>query len=380
MHCLDVSERRELERRLQLAQRMESVGRLASGVAHDFNNILAVIQLTVSRALQARGELRKHLLQIQNTAERASTLTKRLLSFAREKPQPPAITNVSRLVQGMNETLRTLLPDTVKLEFSVSEEACYVLADPMELEQALLNLVLNARDALRARGEIRIEVCHASTHGGHVPKGEVVLAVEDDGIGMDAPTRQSALEPFFTTKEASNGTGLGLWTVSDFASRSDGRVCIVSAPEQGCRIELRLPVASTHGRVRSTAPPLPAAKGRKVTVLLAEDERALRVTVAELLRDSGHEVIVAADGEQALSIATGRSEPIDLLVTDVIMPRLGGLELATALRERNPELAVLFMTGYGETRVVQNSLPGSTLLRKPFAAQALSDEILRLLA
>lgn len=375
VHSRDVSARKALEKRLALAERMESVGRLASGVAHDFNNILAVIQLAASRATTAPADTARHLSQIKQAAQRASSLTKRLLGFARYRPQAPTRTNVGRLVLSMNDTLHALLPDTVDLQVEVPERGAYVMADPAELEQVLLNLVLNARDALPDGGYIRVSV---ELFPEPTRPEWVVLRVGDNGIGMDQETRESALLPFFTTKASGAGTGLGLWTVQEFASNSNGRFEVHSEPGLGTRCVLSLP-AQKRGERRTVPPSTPPRPPRKATVLLAEDEPALRETIAELLRDSGLSVISARNGEEALAAAERAAEPIDALITDVLMPRLGGLELATRLRATRPSLRVLFVTGYGDAGEGGQELPGSRVLRKPFPAQELVDEVSRLL-
>ena len=381
VHCQDVSDRRVLERRVQLAERMEAVGRLASGVAHDFNNILAIIELSAARALMQKESAHAQLQQIQRATERASSLIKRLLSFAGAQPQPPTSADLCRLTNAMAETLRTLLPESITLQIVTPSERCYAMVDVVALEQVLLNLVLNARDAIADHGQIELSVARRTSPGSghHHAEEYIVISVRDDGTGMDEPTRNAALEPFFTTKAVGRGTGLGLWTVQDFAQKSNGVVFVDSQPGNGTLVELMLPLVNPQRRRRISTPVAPPRLGRRMTILLAEDEPALRNTIAELLRDMGHNVLTACDGEEALVVANDLSQPFDALVTDLTMPRLGGIDLAVHVRQRRPGVALLFMTGYGETADIEERFPKSRLLRKPFAAQVLMDALSRLL-
>lgn len=380
VYSRDISERVALERRLESAERMEAVGRTASGLAHDFNNILTVIQLSASRALLGRGDEQQQLSQIQRAAMRASGLTKRLLSFARGHARSRSVVDVCQLIREMEDVLKGLLPDGVGLTMQLPETPRYVVAEAAQVEQVVLNLVLNARDALQAAGRQLEGGIHVSLRDGSgvgSESAQVILAVRDTGVGMDEATRSAAMEPFFTTRAASGGTGIGLWMVRDFAVRAGGTVTLHSEPRVGTLCEVSLPTVQQGAGV-GPAESEPAQRlGRPATVLLVEDEPALRQTVAELLRDGGHRVSTARDGQEALEVATQCDSRIDLVITDVIMPRIGGVELVRALRQRFPELAVLFVSGCGDMTGAE--LPGATLLRKPFPAQALIDSVARLL-
>lgn len=380
VYSRDASEQVALERRLELGERMEAVGRMTSGIAHDFNNVLAVIELCATRALAGRGDREQQLVQIRRAATRASSLTRRLLSFARAgETQPRTVLNLCRVLRELAETLSSLLPESITFEVQMPEGPRYIIADEAQVEQVIMNLVFNARDALRFEGRIGVSIRDLSPAGERSPRqpAKVVLAVCDDGDGMDEATRRMALTPFFTTKAAGTGTGLGLWTVRDFAQRAGGTVNLTSEPGRGTLCEVVLPTVDRQGRFRSLTP-MPFSPPRAATVLLVEDEPALRETVAELLRDGGHEVLTARDGQHALDLARRSRRPIDALITDLIMPRVGGLQLATTLRAERPDLAILFVTGYGDVGQVPD-LPRTSVLRKPFPAHALMHRLSLLL-
>lgn len=376
IYSRDASEQVALARRLELAERLEAVGRMTSGIAHDFNNVLAVIELCAARALTGRGDRQQQLEKIRRAADRASGLTKRLLSFARSGAQPRAAVDICSVLRELADTLSSFLPETIHFGVSVPAEPRYVVADEAQVEQVVLNLVLNARDALHFEGEIHVGLTDVQPQAPNT-EPQVVLSVQDDGAGMDEATQRLAFEPFFSTKSAKLGTGMGLWTVRDFAQRAGGTVRLQSVPQRGTRCEVILPTVGRPRRFR-TLTPTPRPQTKIATVLLVEDEPALRETIAELLRDGGHRVVTARDGQQALELAEADQLAVDVLLTDVVLPRVGGLQLASSLRERMPDLAVLFMTGYSDVGRLPE-VPRTAVLRKPFPAEVLMKALSRLL-
>jgi two-component system, cell cycle sensor histidine kinase and response regulator CckA len=367
----DVRARIELERKLRLAQRMESVGRVASGIVHDFNNLLAVVLLGVSKlraaaaAAPRKGEL-QFLDEIARAAERGSSLTKRLLSFVRDRPVQPRAVDFGALVAAQQVTLASLLPDDVRLVISSARVPLPVVADPAELEHVLLNLVLNARDALPSGGTVQVE-----TRREQSPE-RAVLEVRDDGHGMDEATRQRLFEPFFTTKSAEHGTGLGLWTARDVVSRYGGEIDLLSAPEEGSTFRVRLPIASEPARAPSDSGAAPSSSERsKLCILLVDDETRLLEWLGGALEDEGHTVHLASDGAEALEVVRRLALQPDLLISDVWMPRLGGPQLAERLRQRWPELPVLLVSGHRAAAAEARDGDRTMLLYKPFTSQEL---------
>ena len=351
-------ERERLETRLAQAQRLETVGQLAGGIAHDFNNILAVIlnhAHFVHRELPEGSPLRDDVKQISHAAERASELTRQLLIFSRRDPAVPQTVDVNALVEETERLLRRTIGERVALATSLCEDRCYVEADPSQLEHVLLNLVVNARDAMPDGGTITI----ASERDGE----RIVLTVADEGAGMEPEVVARAFEPFFTTKPKGRGTGLGLATVYGTITDAGGEVRIDSAPAEGTTVRIAMPA------VGAPAAPPPDdgpenADGAGATVLLVEDEAAVRRLTRRILESGGFRCLDAADGDEALELFAAHRDEIDLVLTDVVMPRMSGPELAERIGDGGPP--VLYMSGYADER-----LPGT--IEKPFAA----DELLR---
>ena len=370
---------------LQRAQRMETVGRLAGGVAHDFNNLLTVVLANVSFLLRA-GALdagpRTAVEEVQAAAFRGANLVRQLLAFSRRQRLAPRVIDLNALVRDMDRLLNRLVGETIQIKTTVTESAALVKADASQLEQVVVNLVTNARDAMPGGGTLSIEVSEVQADGdGKMPPGRyVMLAVTDTGTGMDAATLRNVFEPFFTTKEVGRGTGLGLATVYGVVEQSGGHICIDSRPGEGSRFEIYLP--------RTTEPlseeplglmPEPVLLGG--TVLLAEDEPEVRSVLERMLRLEGHQVLVAADGEQAIAVARAHRGPIDLLVTDVVMPHLGGGPLARALLRERPAMRVLFLSGYSWAKDLPSTDPGRGIdfLQKPFDPPELMRKVVALL-
>jgi len=364
----DVTERLEAERRLRQSQKMEALGQLAGGVAHDFNNLLTVITgwgddlrgggMTPEAVQTAGGE-------ILSAAERGAGLTRQLLAFSRERPYEPEILDASEAVAGLEKLLARLIPEHIELVLELGRGLPRVLADRGMLEQSLMNLVLNARDALGEGGTIWVR-----TGWWNAPdRDEVTLAVIDDGVGMSPEVVERVFEPFFTTKPVGAGTGLGLAVVYAAAHQMGGDVEIASRPGHGTTATLRLPVAESAPQTKAEAPGSSPSSPGNETLLVAEDDPLVRRIVVTSLEACGYRVLAAEDGESALRMAEQHEGPIHLLLTDVVMPRMGGPELARALARRWPTLPMLFMSGY--PKGLEGVGEGS-LLHKPFTPRELS--------
>ncbi len=384
VHALrDVTEKRRLEERLLSSQRMESIGRLAGGVAHDFNNLLAVIMSYgrfVADALDADHPARGDVDEVMAAAERAAGLTRQLLAFSRRQVVKPLRLRPSTLVGDMERMVRRLLGSDVELLTTCSTDEGLIEIDPSQLEQVILNLTINARDAMPKGGRITIEIANATLDQAYcdthpdVSAGEyVMLAVSDTGVGMSEAVRLRVFEPFFTTKAPGAGTGLGLATVYGIVKQSNGHIWVYSEPGRGSTFKAYFPrVAGVPDAL--TAPRAPAAQGGSETVLLVEDEAPLRRVAVRVLKRAGYNVLEAGNGLDALAkVETGVK--VDLLITDVVMPMMGGSELAAKLRERDPDLAVLFVSGYTENAIVHHGVLDANIifLQKPFQP----DELLR---
>jgi two-component system, cell cycle sensor histidine kinase and response regulator CckA len=376
--AMDVSEKRLLEAQLLQAQKMEAVGRLAGGVAHDFNNLLGVItgySDLLHKDLESSHKGHRRIEQIERAAQRAAGLTRQLLAFSRKGVIEPRVIDLNRVVSEIEPMLRRLIGEDVDLRLLRSEGAGRVRADRGQIDQVIMNLVVNARDAMPQGGRLTIETTRVildDREAGLIqaPPGEyVALAVADTGHGMDAETRSHIFEPFFTTKEEGKGTGLGLATVFGIVNQSGGRIVVESDPGAGTVFRVYLP-SVTEAEARAPRVVEKTPPGGSETILLVEDAEALRVMVQELLEGAGYRVLEAADPDAALLAVATHAAPIDLLLIDVIMPRMSGPELAARLRAAKPRARVLFMSGYTAEAIGSKGVlkPGTRLLRKPFSA------------
>jgi len=379
----DVTEERRLQAQLRQAQKMEAVGRLAGGVAHDFNNLLTAIKGNAGLLL---GDLpsgspwREDVEEIERAAQRASDLTRQLLAFSRRQVLQPRVVDLNAVIAETQRMLRRLIEEDVHIRVRLGPQAVRVKADPGQVEQVVLNLAVNARDAMQGGGVLTISTGHARVppeprHGWpyYVAEGDYVrLDVEDTGSGIEPEVMQHLFEPFFTTKAAGKGTGLGLSTVYGIVKQSGGYVWAETVPGSGSRFVVLLPRAEEA----APAPAMPdrpePGQGAGATVLLVEDEETVRSLTRRVLWRGGYRVLEAADGEQALELARGHDGRIDLLLTDVVMPGGGGRKLAAAMRALRPETPVLYMSGYPGDAVAEHGLePGVNLLQKPFSPVAL---------
>jgi PAS domain S-box-containing protein len=386
----DITEHKRLEDQLRHSQKMEAVGLLAGGVAHDFNNLLMLIQGHNERlrAQLAPGDIaHKEAIGIEHAVSRAAGLTRRLLAFSRKQILQPKVLDLNEVLSEVTKMLDRLIGKNIALRVAPSPSLWPVKADPGQLEQVILNLAVNARDAMPRGGQLTIETRNAEISGAHPRVHNGVLAgkyamliVSDTGIGMDAETQAHMFEPFFTTKEPGKGTGLGLSIVYGVVKQTGGWTHVESKPGQGTIFEIYLPraeeatVPATTTATRKEARTVP--KGTE-TVLLVEDEEGIRDLTSEFLCAQGYTVLHAMDGNEALRIADGHEDLIHLLVTDIVMPNLGGKELAHRLRKLRPQMKVLFMSGYPEHPALSSESGDEpeAILPKPFLLDALACKV-----
>lgn len=383
VHVEDVSEQRGVEEQLRSAQKMEAIGRLAGGVAHDFNNILSVILSGAELALDPTSSaesIRTDLRDIHEAGTRAAQLTRQLLAFSRRQVLQPAVVDVNAIVFGLEKMLRRLLGEHVTLVVECPPRLGRVLADAGQLEQVLMNLAVNARDAMPHGGRLEIKTADVELVDGNViaaaegAAGEFVsLAVSDTGVGIDPATRARLFEPFFSTKASGKGTGLGLATVWGIVRQSGGQILVRSEPGVGTTFEVLLPRTQERERPSASAPASRRPGTQCGTILLAEDEDAVRMLAARILKGAGYRVVSAADGFEALRLAEAHAGTFDLLLTDIVMPGMSGSVLAKRLRGQRPDLRVLFMSGHADDDLVQNGVrsASSRFLAKPFDATSL---------
>jgi PAS domain S-box-containing protein len=391
--ALDVTDRKQLEAQFRQAQKMEAIGRLAGGIAHDFNNLLMVIQgyadLLADR-LAPGNPLRRNAEQIQAAAQRAAGLTQQLLAFSRKQMLAPKILSIHSVVSDMESILRRLIGEDIVLRVSSSPDTWVVRADRSQIEQVIMNLAVNARDAMPHGGRLTIETANVHLDGSlaHAPAvfepGKyVMLAVTDNGSGMDQQTQSHIFEPFFTTKEKGKGTGLGLSTVYGVVKQSGGYIWVYSEPGIGTTFKIYLPCAeeekASAERPRSDTDRA-ATQGSEV-VLLVEDENGVRELAREFLQINGYTVIEAPDGATALDLVAHHPQKIHLLMTDVVMPGMSGRQLADRMLELRPDMKVLFMSGYTDQAVVHQGIldPDAVLLQKPFTMAALCSKLREIL-
>lgn len=383
----DLGERRRLEAELLQAQKMEAVGRLAGGIAHDFNNILMIVRgyaESLQDRLHPQDPLNEHASQIVKAANRAAELTQRLLGFSRKQVFEPRVLELNALISDVAKMLPPLLGADIDFSLDLRPETGNVNADPVQLEQVLINLAVNSRDAMPRGGRLNISTrCRELDRGENetlmlFPGKYAEICVEDSGSGMSEETRNHIFEPFFTTKDKEKGTGLGLSTVYGIVRRSGGHISVSSEVGVGTAMRIYLPqVQATVAPAVPESTSLADVFGKGGTVLIAEDEESLRSLIGSQVSSHGYDVLEAADGEDAWAVASRHRGPIDILLTDVIMPKLRGPELAARLRSQYPELKVIYMSGYTESALVQDGVleKNTVLLQKPFTLKKLFEAI-----
>jgi two-component system, cell cycle sensor histidine kinase and response regulator CckA len=388
----DVTDLRESEERFRHSQKMEAIGRLSGGIAHDFNNLLMVIKGSTELALMDLPQIasaRADLEEIEAAAMRATNLTRQLLAISRQQVLEPRVLDLNRIVSDLHRMLARTLGEDVELVTLLDPDLGRVMADPGQLEQVLMNLAVNARDAMPKGGKLITETRNirlGSRYGMLVnediqPGDYVLLSVSDTGTGMTREVRERVFEPFYTTKPQGEGTGLGLSTVYGIVKQSGGYVGVASEPGRGTTFQVYLPRVQGE-LVDDTEPVRPDRPEREVTILLAEDEIAVRTITTRMLKRLGHRVIEAANGEEALRLAEEHSGEFDLLMTDVVMPLMGGGELAQQVRARWPHVHVLFASGYTDETVVRRGAlgEGAILLQKPFDFVELAEKVTEVLS
>jgi two-component system, cell cycle sensor histidine kinase and response regulator CckA len=383
----NVTERRALEDQFRQAQKMEAVGRLAGGVAHDFNNLLMVISgytEVILSQLDSSHVLHEKARAVQQASDRATTLTRQLLAFSRKQMLELKVVDVNTIVEDMERLLRPLIGETVELITRLAEDAGHTRADAGQLEQVLMNLVVNAKDAMPNGGRIVLET--RKTTVGETASGEktfikpgdyVLLSVIDSGVGMDRETQSRIFEPFFTTKEKGKGTGLGLSTVYGIVKQSGGYVMVQSELSRGAAFHIYLPRVDAGAEAHGATPVARHAAGGSETILLVEDEESVRQLVRETLQAKGYRVLEAEHGQAGLAAAAAHDGKIDLVITDVVMPGMTGRELAEKVVASRPETKVLYLSGYTEDAVVSEGTieSGKAFLQKPFTLQSLSRKV-----
>jgi nitrogen-specific signal transduction histidine kinase/CheY-like chemotaxis protein len=384
---LDLSERKRLEEQFRQAQRMEAVGRLAGGIAHDFNNMLTVIisyAEMIFQDLKADEPMRADIDEIRTAGRRATDLTRQLLAFSRQQVLEPKVLDLNQTVAGMEKMLRRLLGADIELTTLPSVDLGFVQADPGQVEQIVMNLAVNSRDAMPAGGKLTIQTAdveilpHAALPHPYIPPGHyVMLAVADTGVGMDSETQARAFEPFFTTKEKGKGTGLGLATVFGIVKQSGGHIWVESQPGRGTTFTVYFPKVIGEPGPPSTSRAPPETNRGNETILLVEDDDQVRALAGTVLRRQGYVVLEAPSAGEALLACEQHGSTIHLLLSDVILPRMRGPALAQRIVAMRPETKVLFMSGYVDDVVVQHDLggPGVAYLQKPLTPASLTQKV-----
>jgi signal transduction histidine kinase len=390
-HTEDVTDQRRTEVQLQRGQRLEAIGQLAGGVAHDFNNLLTVISGYAESGIDRLSDgdpLRADLEEIRRAAEHAAGLTRQLLAFSRRQVLKPSRLNLNTVIVRIEKMLRRLIGEDIDLQATLAGDLGSISADAGQIEQVVINLSVNARDAMPNGGRLALETTNlevddefAALHPCLRPGPYVQVSVTDTGIGMDADTKARLFEPFFTTKEPGHGTGLGLATVYGIVKQSGGHIRVQSEPAQGASFILCFPrvegqAVEGHRRAGAIAP-----SASHEVVLVVEDDEAVRRFTTRVLEMAGYRVLVAADGEEALHLSREAGERVRLLITDLIMPRMNGRHLADRLAERWPGLQVIYVSGYADATIVRHGMlePGTDFVAKPFTAVELTTKVRQVL-
>ncbi|MGH7521911.1 MAG: ATP-binding protein [Gemmatimonadales bacterium] len=387
INARDVTERRSLERQLLQAQKLEAVGRLAGGIAHDFNNLLTAILASTDLLLEtlpAYHPARDDALETRKAALRAADLTRQLLAFSRQQVLTPRVLHLNGVVEDIAKLLKRLLGEDIDLRTTLAPDLGAVRADPGQLEQVIMNLAVNARDAMPEGGKLTIETANVSldetyvaAHTVVVPGPYVMIAMSDTGVGMDDATRARVFEPFFTTKPKGKGTGLGLATVYGIVKQSGGYIWVYSEPGHGATFKIYFPRVDDRLDPADRPTPVEASPRGSETVLLCEDQDEVRSLTHRILVAHGYDVLVAGSGAEALELVEAWPHAIDLLLTDVVMPGMSGRDLARQLAPKYPAMKVLYLSGYPDESIVRHGVlePGVAFLQKPFTAEILARKL-----
>jgi PAS domain S-box-containing protein len=384
----DITEHRSLQRQFEHAQKMEAVGRLAGGVAHDFNNLLMIISGYAQLLDESFADPKKvveYATRIQDASSKAATVTRQLLAFSRKQVLDPTVLDLSYVVNDLAKMLPRLLGEDVETVMELDPQVGTVRADRGQMEQVIMNLAVNARDAMPQGGRLTIATSNVALdasyyQGVEVPPGQyVLLAVSDTGIGMDATTQVHIFEPFYTTKEAGKGTGLGLATVYGIVKQSNGFIWVYSEPDKGSIFKIYLPRVDPAADSDESLQPAQAPSAGTETILLVEDEAALRNVCRVYLESKGYTVLEAGNAKEAMKICQSHDRPIHVLITDIVMPGLGGLELAKSALEMRPALSVVLVSGYTDRALDREAISFAKFLQKPFSFDALARTVRSLL-
>jgi signal transduction histidine kinase/ActR/RegA family two-component response regulator len=380
-------EREALQEQLRQSQKVEAIGRLAGGVAHDFNNLLTVIkgysQLTLAE-MKAEDPFRENIEEIKKSADRASDLTRQLLAFSRRQIMEMKVLDLNTILQNLEKMLRRLIGEDIGLTFLSGDDLRRVKVDPGQIEQVIINLSVNARDAMPKGGKLTIETAnavldeeYARKHIAVKPGRYVMVSVSDTGMGMTPEVRERVFEPFFTTKERGRGTGLGLSTVYGIVKQSGGNIWIYSEPDRGTTFKIYLPqVDEALEELREKVETRELPRGIE-TVLIVEDDKEVRKLVARILENHGYKVLEASQGSEALPLSKEYKEQIHLMLADVVMPGLDGRELAERIKLLHPRMKVLYMSGYTENAITHHGIleKGMNYIQKPFTVDALTRKV-----
>ncbi|MDD9941403.1 MAG: PAS domain-containing protein [Myxococcales bacterium] len=371
----DITQQRAAEAQLRRAQKLEAVGQLAGGVAHDFNNLLLAILANAelaAGAAEGEPEVTRHLREIERAGRRAADLTKQLLAFSRQQTLHATVADLNAQIDSLMNMLRRLLPANIGIELLPGDDLAPVRADPTQLEQVILNLCVNARDAMEVGGQLTIRTDNVAVEASDAnlppwarPGPYVRMSVSDTGVGMSDEVREHAFEPFFTTKGAQRGAGLGLSTVYGIVQQHEGMVRVHSEPDRGTTFEVFLPAVAGFAAADGEQV-AGSSEGGRETILVAEDEELVRQPMVKMLESAGYRTIAAGDGLEAIRRLSEYPEPIHLALLDVVMPKLGGPQAWERIRDLRPGLRVLFMSGYADTSNLERLPPDADVLQKPF--------------
>ncbi|HEY6369401.1 MAG TPA: ATP-binding protein [Candidatus Sulfotelmatobacter sp.] len=383
----DITERQGMEERLRQAQRMEAIGTLSGGIAHDFNNLLTIIRGYAHQLLESRPDAAKARAQVERideAAERAAALTSQLLAFSRRQVLQPRVFDLNALTTGLDEMLRRLIGEHIEMNTVVAEDSCLVQADTGQIEQVIMNLVINARDAMPHGGKLTLETAnleldeaYAAKHEGAHAGPYVMLAISDTGVGMDAKTQARIFDPFFTTKGLGKGTGLGLSTAYGIVKQSGGHIWVYSEPDRGSTFKVYLPqVVDAKGPTKIEKAPAVEPRGHE-TVLVVEDEPQLRELVEMMLISRGYSILTVENPVQAEAFSKQYSGPIHLLLTDVVLPGISGREVARQVAAHRPDIKVLFTSGYTPDAIIHHGVleAGLHFIQKPFTLETLTNKV-----